>query len=169
MSQSAKSNSPQEASPPARSGRTRPAADFAGPHTQAAFARAGFRDATLPLRWSDIAGAEVARLAEPVRLQDGPEGAVLTLKCESGAAVFLQHQTRMLIERLNAYLGRGRIARLKFIPGKLSRATAPPDHPARKYGAAADSPSESEAKPDLRTALDRLGRLRARRPARPEH
>jgi hypothetical protein len=121
----------------------------------------------LLLRWPDIAGAEVARIAEPVRLQDGPEGAVLTLKCESGAAVFLQHQTRMLIDRLNAYLGQGRVARLKFIPGKLSRETALTDHPARGRMAAADSASESGAKADLRAALDRLGRLRARRPARP--
>ena len=58
------------------------------------------------LRWCEIVGPDIARIAEPLRLTEGPEGAVLTLKCEAGAAVFLQHQTRELLQRLTAYLGR---------------------------------------------------------------
>jgi hypothetical protein len=108
------------------------------------FARAGFRDPTLILRWEEIAGAEVARIARPFRLNEGPNGAVLTLKAEPGAAVFLQHESRALCGRINAYLGRDAIARLKFVQGELSQrpkrappkrlaATVPPGDPALSY------------------------------------
>jgi hypothetical protein len=120
-----------------------------------AFARAGFADATLLLRWTAIAGAEIARIARPVRWQDGPEGATLTLKCEAGAIVFLQHQTRELTERLNAYLGRGRINRLKLVAGKLERKPEVPPHPAPSTGWVAETP-------DLPGALERLAGARKR-------
>src|SRR4029077_20640233 len=93
------------------------------------FAHAGFRDATLLIRWTVIVGPHIARVALPQKWQDGPDGAVLTLKCEPGAAVLLQHQTRILIERLNAYLGQGRIIRLKLVPGRLTPRAGPPRHP----------------------------------------
>jgi hypothetical protein len=131
MSRSAKSKQSQEGAQPApRHGWARPASEIALGEAKGAFARAGFADATLLLRWADIAGAQVARIARPAKWQDGPEGAVLTLKCEAGAIVFLQHQTRELTDRLNAYLGRGRIARLKLVVGGLTNVPEPPNHPA---------------------------------------
>ena len=42
------------------------------PAAGAAFARAGFTDPTLVLRWSEIAGPEVARLAQPLKFAEGP-------------------------------------------------------------------------------------------------
>jgi hypothetical protein len=124
------------------------------------FARAGFADATLLLRWAQIAGPPIARIAQPLKWQDGPEGATLTLKCEAGAILFLQHQTRELIERLNAYLGHGRIARLKLTPGTLAQADEPPNHPAPNHPAL---PAQAIAgKPALPEALSRLAEARAR-------
>jgi hypothetical protein len=116
-------------------------------------ARAGFTDATLLLRWAEIVGPHIARVALPQRWQDGPEGAVLTLKCEAGAAVLLQHQTRMLIERLNTYLGHGRIIRLKLVPGRLTERADPPRHPRPEAQASTESLPLGEA-------LARLARLR---------
>ncbi len=163
MSQSQKPPNPQEGMSNSRVGWARAAGTFANSQTAAAFARAGFPDATLILRWPESVGADVARFAEPVRLQQGPEGAVLTLKCEPGAAVFLQHQTRSLIERLNAYLGAGRIVRLKFVPGSLAPAQRVPDHPAKARPGMGKMPAESEGKPSLASALERLARLRGTR------
>ena len=94
-------------------------------------------------------------------LQGGVEGAVLTLKCEAGAAVFLQHQTRTLIERLNAYLGTGRIARIKLVPGKLPRGAEPSAHPARLRPQPNANSTPAEAKPALPDALERLARRRS--------
>jgi hypothetical protein len=78
---------------------------------------------------------------------------VLTLKCEAGAAVLLQHQTRMLIERLNTYLGHGRIIRLKLVPGRLTERADPPRHPRPEAQASTESLPLGEA-------LARLARLR---------
>lgn len=90
----------------------------------AAFARAGFSDPTLVLRWVEIVGPDIARFAEPLKLADGPSGGTLTLRAEPAAAVFMQHQTRALCDRINAFLGRPAIAKLRFVNGAV---TAPPE------------------------------------------
>src|SRR5262245_26181651 len=95
-----------------RRGRSSPAGEDILGHAASAFRRAGFVDATLVLRWREIAGDDIARIAEPVKLTEEPHGAVLTLKCEPGAAVFVQHQTRELLQRLATYLGPSRVTRL---------------------------------------------------------
>src|SRR5262245_51187614 len=77
----------------ARRGRAGAAGADLQAQAQGAFARVGFADATLLLRWREIVGADVARMAMPVKLLEGPEGAVLTLRSEPGAALFLQHQS----------------------------------------------------------------------------
>ena len=71
-----------------------------------AFVRAGFGDPTLVLRWNEIAGPEVARLAQPLKFSEGPSGGTLTLRTTPGAALFLSHEKRALCARINAYLGR---------------------------------------------------------------
>ena len=129
-----------------------------------AFAHAGFRDATLLIRWSEIVGPHIARIALPQKWQDGPEGAVLTLKCEPGAAVLLQHQTRMLIERLNTYLGQGRIIRLKLVPGRVTERADPPKHPRPEAQAGAESLSLEEALTRLANLRVSLGAGRRKRP-----
>jgi hypothetical protein len=156
MSRSAKPKSPQgESHPVPRNGWVKPAGETVLGEAGSAFARAGFADATLLLRWAEIAGPQIAQIARPLKWQDGPEGATLTLKCEAGAIVFLQHQTRELTEHLNTYLGRGRISRLKLVPGRLERAPEPPPHPA-------PSPDWVIDKPGLPDALARLTDARVR-------
>jgi hypothetical protein len=154
MSRSAKSPPSQEGA--ARNGWARPAGESILNQAQSAFARAGFADASLLLHWSSIAGPQIARLARPAKWQDGPEGAVLTLTCEAGAIVFLQHQTRELTERLNTYLGRGRIHRLRLVAGRLEQSAEPQAHPAQS---AEDWPKTMP----LSDALQRLGKRRAER------
>ena len=142
----------------ARRGRAGPGGQDALNHATAALQRAGFPDATLVLRWREIVGDDIARIAEPLRLTEGPEGAVLTLKCDPGAAVFLQHQTRDLLERLAAYLGPSRIARVRLVPGELERHDGPADHPAAGAPIAAEPPSPAT----LSQALERLEQRRNR-------
>jgi hypothetical protein len=144
--------------PTARRGRAGHAGEDALSHAAAALQRAGFPDATLVLRWREIAGADIARIAEPLRLTEGPEGGVLTLKCDPGAAVFLQHQTRDLIQRLARYLGPGRITRVRLISGELERPKGPPDHPDAGVACSADASSPAT----LSQALERLDQRRRR-------
>ena len=78
-------------------------------------------------------GPDIARFAEPLKLSEGPSGGTLTLRAEPAAAVFMQHQTRALCERINAFLGRPAVARLRFVDG-ADRATPPPEPPPRPPG-----------------------------------
>lgn len=126
-----------------------------------AFARAGFRDPTLILRWEEIAGPEVARLARPLKLSEGASGGVLTLKAEPGAALFLQHETRALCGRINDYLGRNVVAKLRFIQGPLAERPTKPV--CRKVGGTlrADDPAVKFQGPEkMRETLLRLARTR---------
>ena len=106
----------QEAQPPRRNRASAVGGD-AGSVATAAFLRAGFSDPTLVLRWQEIAGPEVARLARPLKFSDGPSGGTLTLRAAPGAALFLAHEKRALCDRINAYLGRPAVAQLKFSQG----------------------------------------------------
>jgi hypothetical protein len=151
----------QPDSPPSRRGWATALGREATISGQTAFARAGFTDPTLVLRWDEIAGHETAAMARPVKLTDGPSGGVLTLKTEPGAALFLQHESRSLCERINAYLGRPAVTRLRFVQGvvlkrartasqKASPGPISPADPARKY----------QGPEGLREALLKLARNR---------
>ncbi|HKQ44371.1 MAG TPA: DUF721 domain-containing protein [Rhizomicrobium sp.] len=129
---------------PQRRGRPGAVGGDASQTAITAFVRAGFSDPTLVLRWNEIAGPEVARLAQPVKLADGPSGGTLTLRAVPGAALFLSHEKRALCERINAYLGRPAVAQIKFsqgvllprpLPPKAAKAAGPlpPDDPSRRY------------------------------------
>jgi hypothetical protein len=127
----------------------------------AAFARAGFSDPTLVLHWEKIAGPEVARLARPLRLSQGAHGGVLTLMAEPAAAVFLSHETRALAERINGYLGRTAVTRLKFVQAALTQPEKPPPIAKPAPDIAPDDPVRSYTGPEgLREALMRLARAR---------
>ena len=128
---------------------------------QMAFARAGFTDPTLVLRWDEIAGSETAAVARPVKLSDGPSGGVLTLKTEPGAAVFLQHESRSLCERINAYLGRPAVTRLRFVQGEVLRRTKPAPHrPPTGPVPPSDPAQKYQGSEGLREALLKLARSR---------
>ncbi len=163
MAQSDKSKQPakQPEEPPKRRNRSEPVAREASFVGSAAFARAGFRDPTLILRWEQIVGPEVARIARPLKLSEGAAGGILTLKAEPGAAMFLQYETRTLCERINAYLGRPTVAKLRFVQGPLpvktihkpvarSSGAISPDDPALRY----------KGRENLRDALLNLARAR---------
>jgi hypothetical protein len=159
MAQSGKADDP----PPQRRNRTEPVAREASHAAMSAFARAGFRDPTLILRWEEIAGREVARMARPIKLTEGPTGGTLTLKAEPGASLFLQHETRPLCERINAYLGRAAVSRLRFVQGPL--AARPAHRPPAKRSTIlpqGDPALSFKGRESLQNALIALARTRAR-------
>jgi hypothetical protein len=121
-----------------------------------AFARMGFTDPTIVLHWTDIAGAELARMCRPLKLS----GEILTLKALPGAALFLAHEKRTLTERINAYLGKPAITQIRFVQsGFTLRQAAPP--PPRPGVLPPADPARRFAGPEkLGEALARLGRWR---------
>jgi hypothetical protein len=162
MAQRRKDKQPELALP-YRRGRAEALGNDARAVAQNALDRAGFADPTLVLRWDEIAGPETARIARPLRLSEGPSGGVLTLRAEPGAAVFLQHESRTLCERINTYLGRAAVARLKFVPGPVAVRPRPPARPPAKGPVPVTDPARKYEGPEgLREALLKLAQ--ARRP-----
>ena len=152
--------------PPQRRNRADAVSRDATIAARTAFARAGFSDPTLVLRWTEIAGAETARLARPLRLTDGATGGTLTLKAEPAAALFLQHESRALCARINGYLGRDAVARLRFVQGTLAAPPPPPPKGAAPVEPAASDPARRwQGPPGLGDALLNLARSRRRVPA----
>ncbi len=121
----------------------------------------GFTDPALVLRWREIAGPEVARLCLPLRFTEGPGGGTLTLKALPGAAVFLSHETRPLTARINQYLGRPAVARLKFVQGAFTAPRPAPILRRPRPAPPVDDPANAYAGPQgLRDALLHLARWR---------
>jgi len=147
--------------PPARRNWIGAIAGDASAVGQTAFLRAEFSDPALVLHWEEIAGPETARLARPLRLAQGAQGGVLTLLAEPGAAVFLQHETRALCDRINGFLGRAAVVRLKFVQGSLTQ--RPAQLPKRKVPetlALSDPARHYQGPEGVREALWKLARAR---------
>lgn len=152
----------EDAAPPPRRNWAGAISRDAGGAAAAAFVRAGFTDPALVLHWVEIAGPEVARIARPVRFsaKDG----TLTLLAEPAAALFLGHESRALMARINSYLGREAICRIKFVQGKLSRAAVPPPPPRPAKILKSSDPSNAYKGPEsVKAALQSLARWRAGR------
>jgi hypothetical protein len=148
--------------PPPRRGRAQSVASDVTLAGHAAFARAGFNDPTLVLRWSEIAGPEIAHIARPLKFSEA--SGVLTLLAEPGAALFLGHDARMLASRVNAFLGRNAVARIKFVQGMLTPLPVPVRPPKPEGAPAPRDPVHNYRGPEsLKNALLSLARWRQER------
>jgi hypothetical protein len=109
--------------------------------------------------WPAIVGSDWSAVAWPVSL--GRDGAI-KLRAAPAAALELQHRAPLLIERINRYFGRAVAVRLVLVQGSLPPA-APPVAPAVPPLASAEAQALDDrladiSDPELRAALDRLGR-----------
>ena len=84
-----------------------------------AYAKQGFAARELVTRWAEIAGAEVARHAEPLKIQwprpvegQPQEPATLVLRVEGPAALEIQHKADVILERVNRFFGWSAVGRL---------------------------------------------------------
>lgn len=132
----------------------------------AAYAKQGFAARELVTRWADIAGPEIARHAEPLKIQwprpvegQPQEPATLVLRVEGPMALEIQHSSDVILERVNRFFGWHAVGRLALRQGPLSRRPPrrlppPPDPKAVATIAKELSAIEDDA---LREALARLG------------
>ena len=130
----------------------------------------GFAEAEMVLQWAAVVGEELARLSAPVKLSFGTPGTkeagarvngTLQLRVAPGTAIEFQHLEPVIVERINTFFGYRAVARLALRQGPLPRrAMAPP--PPRTLSVAESRSLESSldgiADPELRAALERLGR-----------
>ncbi|MDC7790038.1 DciA family protein [Rhodoplanes sp. TEM] len=158
--------------PPVRS-RPRPLADLVGPALTPAFRRQGFAATEIVTHWDDIVGAEVAGIAEPMKIEwprrreatDAQEPATLVLRVEGPAAIEVQHMAGVIVARINQYFGWPAVGRLAMRQAPLQRrrqkkARRGPDSEAVAAAAAALPPLADQG---LRDALARLGAAVKRR------
>ena len=130
------------------------------------FARQGFASRELITRWTEIAGPEIAAHSQPMRVQwprpvgdAPPEPATLVLRVEGPMALEIQHQSGVILERVNRFVGWHAFGRLALRQAPLTR---PEKRPVRKGPDAAEVSKvagtlgaiEDEA---LKDALSRLG------------
>ena len=141
----------------------RPLAELLNNCLSTAFARQGFAAREIVTHWPEIVGQEIAEIAEPIRMQwpRNPEGAApatLVLRVEGPAAIEVQHQSGLVIERVNRFFGWQAVDRLAFRQAPLRGQRARP-RPPRIDPETAEKIAHSlviEHAP-LREALGRLG------------
>src|SRR6201994_4773175 len=131
-----------------------------------AYSKQGFAARELVTRWAEIAGPEIARYSEPLKMQwprpvegQPQEPATLVLRVEGPTALEIQHASDVILERVNRFFGWSAVGRLALRQGPLSRrerraAPAAPEASAVAEVAQTLSSIEDE---QLRAALARLG------------
>src|SRR5262249_23577499 len=102
--------------------------------TRKAFEKYGFSTAALVTDWGIIAGRELALSTAPERSKrpgapapsdadgtatKGRRGATLILRVEGGRSLDVQHKSRQIIERINAYFGYAAVAELRIVQGPV--------------------------------------------------
>lgn len=143
---------------------------FVGGVIEPLLAKRGFATADLIAAWADVVGPRYARSTQPDRLiwprtagaegANRPRGATLVIRVDAGMAIYLQHETAVLLERINGFLGFGAVTVLKIVqapvspPAPIKKKSAPSPAVAKK---ASDAVAEIESDA-LRDALERLGR-----------
>jgi hypothetical protein len=129
------------------------------------FAKQGFASTELVTRWTDIVGPDIAAHAEPIKLQwrravegEPAEPATLVLRVEGPAAIEVQHQSNLILERVNRFFGWQAVGRIALRQAPLSarpRRAAPTVDAAEAERVAAGITAVADV--DLRMALGRLG------------
>ena len=146
-----------------RRSSARPLAELLNNCISTAFARQGFATRGIVTHWPEIVGQDIASIAEPIRMQwpRNPEGAApatLVLRVEGPAAIEVQHQSGLVIERVNRFFGWQAIDRLAFrqapLRGQRARAQRARIDPDMAAGIARSLAIEHT---ELRDALGRLG------------
>jgi hypothetical protein len=130
------------------------------------FAKQGFASRELVTRWAEIAGPEIARHTEPLKMQwprpvEGqPQApATLVLRVEGPMALEIQHMSDVILQRVNRFLGWNAVGKLALRQAPLSQPLARKTPPAPDAAAVARMAATLDAveDDDLRAALARLG------------
>lgn len=131
-------------------------------------AKRGFATADLISAWADIVGPRYATTTMPEKITwprrdqaKAPAGATLVIRVDSGMAIYLQHETGVVLDRINGFLGFGAVAQLKIVQGVVSTPrkapVAPPPLSSADETLVMDTVASVESE-GLRKALERLGR-----------
>jgi hypothetical protein len=145
--------------------RARPLSDLLRKTLNQAFAKQGFASTELVTRWPEIVGTDIAAHSEPEKIQwprpfgnEMPEPGILVLRVEGPTAIEIQHQIKVILERVNRFFGWQAVGDLRLRQAPLSRQTKAklPTVDAEEEARIAATLSQI-ADDSLRAALARLG------------
>ena len=131
-----------------------------------AFKKQGFAATELVTRWKDIVGHDIAAHAEPLKLQwprevngEPAEPATLVLRVNGPVSIEIQHQSAVILERINRFFGWQAVGKIAIRQAPLSRPKPKFTPPKINAAEAARVESTLGAVTDdgLRAALGRLG------------
>ncbi len=139
--------------------------------TARAFGRRGFAQGEALRHWQEIVGALLARHTLPDRItypRGQRAGGLLHLQVDNAAvATDVQHLEPLIIERINGYFGYGAVAAMHIfqrpLPPETGERNAPPRPLTTTERRQLASELETVTDPDLRQALEALGRAVYRR------
>ncbi|MBD3665650.1 DUF721 domain-containing protein [Sulfitobacter sp. TSTF-M16] len=131
----------------------------------------GFAQSQLLTKWTEVAGRDIAAIANPVEVSygRGGMGATLTLLTNGANAPMLEMQKEQLRAKVNAVYGYNAISRIRitqtaatgFAEGKVAFMHKTPEAPAKAPDPALRQKAAETARPvaddGLRCALERLG------------
>lgn len=153
-----------------RSNKVAPLAEIANRLLDPLLARRAGINTMLLGAWGEIVGERYAQTSRPEQIRwpkraDQAESGAgfvpgqLTIACESATSVFLMHEERELIARINAFFGFPAIERVRFVQKpvriKEMRSEPPPLDRVRKKRLEAMLADVDD--PALRQALEKLG------------
>jgi hypothetical protein len=131
-----------------------------------AYAKQGFAARELVTRWAEIAGPDIAVHSEPMKIQwprpvegQAQEPATLVLRVEGPMALEIQHESDVILQRVNRFFGWSAVGRLALRQAPLLRRNRPPAPrapDAQSVAKVAETLSAIEDE-ELRAALARLG------------
>jgi hypothetical protein len=129
--------------------------------TRRVLGKKGDAFAAVVAEWPQIVGAEIAQATLPESL--GRSSGILVVRVDGAIALEIQHLAPQLIERINRWLGRIAVTRIRLVRGVVGRTARPsaPRAPRRLTAteeAAIARATDAIADPDLAAALRRLGR-----------
>ena len=104
-----------------RRGYSRKVGTLLPPAANKVFRKYGFQEGTLIRQWKDIAGPNLSRSTLPLKMTFGKEKgeriAILHLLVEPAAAIEVQHQIPVLIEKIKIFYGNQAVSRIHLIQG----------------------------------------------------
>ena len=120
--------------------------------------------------WPEITGKEFRNTTRPEKInwprkvnEDDPfKPATLVVACEPSAALFFQHETGVVIERVNVFFGFEAISQIRIVQKQVKPENDPPSNENRPLSAIDKSRLnellEKIEDPELKQTLEKLGR-----------
>jgi hypothetical protein len=125
----------------------------------------GFAQGEIITRWREIVGPELAAHTSPEKLafpRAERRAGTLQVRVAPGAALALQHEEPVVIQRINRFFGYAAVARLKMIQAPVPVTDDHPNTPPRELAKSELRDIETEVADtkdnDLREALASFGR-----------